>query len=231
LSDFNLNASSPNTDNRNVCGILGGTFDPVHLGHVALAEAALAGLPLREVLWLPSGSPGHRAPPLASAHDRLALLRLATDGNPRYRIDEGELVRGEPTYTVHTLTRLRAQLGNARPLALVLGSDSFLSLPTWLCWRELFDLAHIAVASRPNHLPSGGGPSPELSAEIARRSARPEQLAQSAAGRVARFAMPLVDVSASAIRARLAAGQDAGHLLAPAVLAYIEAHHLYRNTV
>ena len=133
----------------NVCGILGGTFDPVHLGHIALAEAALAGLPLAEVLWLPSGSPGHRASPLAAAHDRLAMLRLAIGRNPRYRIDASELDRSEPTYTVHTLARLRAELGRAQPLALLLGSDSFLSLPTWLRWRELFDLAHIAVAGRP----------------------------------------------------------------------------------
>jgi nicotinate-nucleotide adenylyltransferase len=221
-----LNASS-----LNVVGILGGTFDPVHLGHVALAEAALTGLHLSEVLWMPSGSPGHRAPPVASARDRLAMLRLATAGNPRYRIDASELERSEPTYTVHTLTRLRAQLGNERPLALLLGSDSFLSLPTWLRWRELFDLAHIAVASRPGHLPSDGGPSPELSAEIARRSARPDQLGASAAGRIARFDMPPVDISASAIRAQLAATQDASDLLPAAVLAYIEAQHLYRKTV
>jgi nicotinate-nucleotide adenylyltransferase len=218
-----------NAFNLSVCGILGGTFDPVHLGHVALAEAALAGLPLGEVLWLPSGSPGHRAPPVASARDRLAMLRLTTAGNPRYRIDDGELARSEPTYTVHTLTRLRAQLGNEQPLALLLGSDSFLSLPTWLRWRELFDLAHIAVASRPGHLPSDGGPAPELSAEIARRSARPEQLAASAAGRIVRFDMPPMDISASAIRAQLAAGQDTRHLLPAAVLVYIEAQHLYRK--
>ena len=143
-------------------GILGGTFDPVHLGHVALAEAALAQLPLAEVLWLPSGNPGHRGAPVAGARDRLAMLRLTTEGNSRYRIDASELERSEPTYTVHTLTRLRAQLGDAQPLALLLGSDSFLSLPTWLRWRELFDLAHIAVASRPGYLPTDGGPVPDL---------------------------------------------------------------------
>ena len=219
-----MSASSPNA-----CGILGGTFDPVHLGHVALAAAALAALPLAEVLWLPSGSPGHRAPPVASARDRLAMLRLATAGNPRYRIDESELERSEPTYTVHTLTRMRAQLGNAQPLVLLLGSDSFLSLPGWLRWRELFDFAHIAVATRPGHIPADGGPSPELSAEIARRSARPEQLAASAAGRIARFAMPPMDISASAVRAGLAAGQDLRDLLPAAVLAYIQSQHLYRK--
>jgi len=212
----------------NVCGILGGTFDPVHLGHVALAEAALARLPLCEVLWLPSGSPGHRAAPVASAHDRLAMLRIASADNPRYRIDASELNLLEPTYTVHTLTRLRAQLGNAQPLALLLGSDSFLSLTSWLRWRELFDLAHIAVASRPGHLPSDGEPVPELAAEIARRSVRPEQLVVSAAGRIARFDMPPVDISASTIRARVAAGQDTRHLLPAAVQAYIQSQLLYR---
>src|ERR1700690_818991 len=121
--------------NAGLIGILGGTFDPVHLGHLALAEAALAALPLSEVLWLPSGSPGHRAPPAASARDRLAMLRLATAGDARYRIDTAELERAEPTYTVHTLTRMRAELGRAQPLVLLLGSDSFLSLPTWLRWH------------------------------------------------------------------------------------------------
>jgi len=208
-------------------GILGGTFDPVHLGHVALANAALAQLPLDEVLWLPSGIPGHRSAPVASARERLAMLRLATADNACYRIDESELDRGEPTYTVDTLTRIRAQLGDAQPLALLLGSDSFLSLPTWRRWRELLDLAHIAVASRPGEDPRDGGPSPELSVEIARRSARPEQLAASAAGRIARFPMPPTNISASAARAGLAAGHDMRNLLPAAVLAYIEAHHLY----
>ena len=208
-------------------GILGGTFDPVHLGHIALAEAALARLPIAEVLWLPSGSPGHRAPPVASERDRLAMLQLATAGNPRYRIDAAELGRSEPTYTVHTLTRMRAELGRAQPLVLLLGNDSFLTLPSWLRWRELFELAHIAVANRPGALPAGGGPSPELSDEIVRRSARGEQLAASAAGRIARFDMPPTDISASAVRAGLAAGRDLRDLLPAAVLAYIQAHRLY----
>jgi len=227
LSKTGLSASGLNSPSPQLIGILGGTFDPVHLGHVALAEAALAGLPLAKVLWLPSGSPGHRAPPVASTRDRLAMLRLATEGNPRYRIDASELERSEPTYTVHTLTRMRAQVGRAQPLVLLLGSDSFLSLPTWLRWRELFELAHIAVASRPGYVPSDGGPEPELAAEIARRSARPEQLAASAAGRVARFPMPPTDISASAVRAGLAAGQDMRDLLPAAVLAYIRAQQLY----
>jgi nicotinate-nucleotide adenylyltransferase len=221
-----LNASNPN-----LIGILGGTFDPVHLGHVALAAAALSQLPLAEVLWLPSGSPGHRGSPMAGARDRLAMLELATAGHARYRIDAAELESNEPTYSVHTLARLRAQLGKTQPLVLLLGSDSFLSLPTWLRWRELFDLAHFAVASRPGHHLGEGGTVPELAAEIARRSARPEQLAASAAGGIVRFDMPPVDISSSAIRAALAAGRDARNLLPASVLAYIRSQHLYLKAV
>jgi nicotinate-nucleotide adenylyltransferase len=217
-----LNASSPT-----VCGILGGTFDPVHLGHVALAEAALSQLPVEEVLWLPSGSPGHRGSPVASAPERLAMLRLATAGNPRYRIDAGELERSEATYSVNSLARLRAQLGRDQPLVLLLGGDSFLSLPTWLRWRELFDLAHIAYAARPGHAADGAGPEPELAAEIERRAAPPAELATRAAGRITSFDMPPVDISASAIRAGFAAGLDVRHLLPATVLAYIQSQHLY----
>jgi nicotinate-nucleotide adenylyltransferase len=155
------------------------------------------------------------------------MLRLATGGDPRFRIDEGELDRGESTYTVHTLTRLRAQLGNAQPLVLLLGSDSFLSLPTWLRWREVLQLAHIAVASRPGHPLGESGTAPELAAEIARRSVPPEQLAASAAGKIAGFDMPPMEISSSAIRTTLAAGQDAGCLLPATVLAYIRSQHLY----
>ena len=222
MSDFKLDAAS-----QNAIGILGGTFDPPHLGHVALAEAALAQLPLCEVLWLPSGSPGHRGPPVAGARHRLAMLRLATAGNPRFRIDAAELDASEPTYSVHTLARLRAQLGQERPLVLLLGSDSFLSLPTWLRWRELFGLAHIAHVSRPGHLAGDVEAAPELAAEIADRAARGDELAACAAGKIARFHMPPMDISASAVRTRLAGGEDLRDLLPAAVLAYIRAQQLY----
>jgi len=217
------------SSNLNVCGILGGTFDPVHLGHVALADAALRELPLGEVLWLPSGNPGHRAPPVAGAEQRLSMLGLAAAGNPRFRIDATELASNQPTYTVHTLTRLRAQLGAARPLALLLGADSFLSLPTWLRWRELFDLAHIAVADRPGHEPDVGAMAAELAQQFGQRLAPARRLSESPAGTIARFDMPQLDISASAIRSAIGTGQDVRHLLPRAVLAYIETHHLYRK--
>lgn len=213
----------------NVCGILGGTFDPVHLGHVALAAAALRELPLVEVLWLPSGNPGHRAQPIAGAEQRLAMLGLAIAGNPRFRVDATELASRQPTYTVPSLMRLRAQFGADRSLVLLLGADSFLSLPTWLRWRELFDLAHIAIADRPGHKPELGAMAPELAREVAPRLAPVESLRESAAGALVRFDMPQLDISSSAIRSAIAAGHSAQHLLPRAVLAYIEKHHLYRK--
>jgi len=213
----------------NVCGIFGGTFDPVHLGHVALAAAALRELPLSEVLWLPSGSPGHRAPPVASGAHRLAMLELALAGHPRFRIDSAELASDAPTYTVHTLTRLRREFGGAQPLVLLLGADSFLSLPTWLRWRELFGLAHIAVADRPGHQHHASAMPAELALEVQHRAAAAARLGECAAGSVVHFAMPQVDISSSAVRLAITAGKSASHLLSGAVLAYIDAHRLYRK--
>ena len=223
--------NSLSASGSNVCGILGGTFDPVHLGHVALAEAALERLPLGEVLWLPSGSPGHRAQPVAGAAQRLAMLRLATAGDGRFRIDDAELATTAPTYTVHSLTRLRAQLGARQPLVLLLGADSFSSLPTWLRWRELFDLAHIAIANRPGHPVRADDAPAELAAQIAGRCGRREALGACAAGKIVSFDMPQLDISASAIRADLAAGRSVRELLPAAVVAYIEAQHLYQKEI
>ena len=219
-----LSASKPK-----VCGILGGTFDPVHLGHVALADAALRELPLAQVLWLPSGSPGHRTAPLADTGHRLAMLRLATAGNARFRIDSTELESKQTTYTVHALTRLRTQLGALQPLVMLLGADSFLSLTTWLRWRELFDLAHFAVADRPGHRAPVSAMPAELAEQVERRAATADHLEECAAGSIVRFDMPQMEISASCIRSAIACGDSVRHLLSGAVLAYIDAQHIYRK--
>lgn len=208
-------------------GIHGGTFDPVHLGHVALAEAAERELNLGEVLWMPSGLPGHRGAPVASTSHRLAMLKLATAGRPRWRIDATELQGSEETYTINTLTRLRQQLGREQPLVVMLGTDSFLTLPSWKRWEELFDLAHFAIANRPGYIPSIGTTPADLAAQMAQRADRRDSLAASPAGRIVSFDMPQLDISASKIRAAIAAGRAPRDLLAPAVLAYIETQRLY----
>ena len=132
-------------------GLFGGTFDPIHLGHLRLAETAREALSLERVRFIPAGQPPHRATPGASGADRLAMARLATADNPGFEVDAAEVDAAQASFTILTLERLRAELGPARPLVLLLGVDAFLGLPTWRRWTELFDFAHLAVASRPGY--------------------------------------------------------------------------------
>ena len=132
-------------------GVFGGTFDPVHFGHLRLAEEACAALGLQQVLWVPAGRPPHRDRPLAASAHRLHMVSLAIAGNPRFALDATEAGSDTASYTVNTLRRLRQQLGSAQPLVLLLGADAFAGLPSWYHWQELFELAHLAVATRPQH--------------------------------------------------------------------------------
>lgn len=209
-------------------GLLGGTFDPVHFGHLRLAEEAREALDLAQVLWIPAGRPPHRALPRAAAADRLEMVRLAIAGNPHFALDDAEARAETPSYTVPTLERLRA-LHGLRPLVLVLGSDAFLGLPAWHRWRELFDLAHIAVATRPGFDLAAEEMSADLAEEFAPRLGNdPAGLKNAPAGRIVPFAMTPLAISASLIRARIAAGLSVRYLLPDPVREYIEPHHLYR---
>jgi len=145
--------------------VLGGTFDPVHNAHVRIAQLALDVLEVDRVLWMPTGAPGYRTPPVASAADRLAMLRLAVAGEPRYAIDSRELAPGASGYSVDTLGALRRELGPTAPLVLLLGTDQFAKLDTWHRWRDLFTLAHLAVFARPGwQSDAGTAPDAELQA-------------------------------------------------------------------
>lgn len=216
-------------------GIFGGTFDPVHCGHLRLAEEAVAQLGLAGVRWIPAGQPKHREPPQVAAVDRLQMVRLALAGDPRFSVDAAEVESGEASYTVPTLERLRAEFGPRRPLVLLLGADAYAGLPTWHRWRELFSLAHIAVTHRPGH--ALAGLPPVLAAEHEHRlMSTPAMLAQTPAGGIVTFAMTPLDVSATQIRTALAAAgltartARVSHLLPQAVIDYIDDKHLYQNT-
>ncbi len=208
-------------------GLLGGTFDPVHFAHLRLALEALEQLPLGSIRWIPSGQPGHRGAPAAGVEHRLAMLRLAIQGEPRFALDPADAQSAAPTFTVNTLARLRAELGAAVPLVLIIGADQLLALDTWREWTRLFELAHIAVAERPRFELRPGALAGELAAEHARRSAAAPALAAAAAGAITTFAMTPLDISASAIRAAVAAGRSPRYLLPDAVLDYIASHRLY----
>ena len=189
--------------------LFGGTFDPVHLGHLSVAWEA-AELLDAEVRLMPANVPPHKAPPLADAEQRVAMLHAALQKQDRLAVDTRELRRSGPSYTYDTLCELRAEVG-ARPLVLLLGVDAFAGLPSWHRWRELFEVAHLGVLSRP-------GVEPELPhalwAEIAtRRTADLDELHAWPAGRVIELAVTPLEISATRIRELLAAGRDPRYLL------------------
>ncbi|AWH18679.1 nicotinic acid mononucleotide adenylyltransferase [Stenotrophomonas sp. ZAC14D2_NAIMI4_7] len=210
----------------------GGTFDPVHLGHLAIARAARDELQVA-VRLLPAADPPHRAPPGATAEQRCRMLSLAIGDEPGLLLDRRELERakrfpGRPSYTVDTLRELRAELGPSRPLAWLVGADSLLALPAWHEWQALFDLAHFIVAERPGS-PLQDSVDGALGQALDGRWADNEQaLFASPSGRVLRLHHPLRSESASAVRAQIAATGPWRALLPPAVADYVVDHGLYR---
>lgn len=212
--------------------VFGGTFDPVHLAHLRLAEEALAACAAASVRWIPAGWPPHRGTPRVAGEHRLQMVRLAIADNPRFQLDDAEVLSAAPSYTVDTLERLRAELGAQRPLILLLGADAFAGLAGWHRWPELFALAHLAVAERPGHALDSGGLPPAVGSELrARRADAATALQAAPAGRILPFAMTALDVAATRIRALLEAGASARYLLSPPVLDYIQTNRLYSRQV
>ncbi len=208
-------------------GVLGGTFDPIHLAHLRLAEEAREALGLERVRLIPAGDPPHREMPRCAAADRLAMVRLAAAGNPALEVDDGEVLARQKSYTVSTLERLRAELGAQRPLVLILGADAFAGLPAWHRWQEVLDLAHLAVATRPGHDRFGTELAPELDALRRERHGAAADLRTAAAGRIVAFDMTPLAISASLVRGLLRAGVSARYLLPDSVLDYIGLNRLY----
>lgn len=207
--------------------LYGGSFDPVHAGHLAVArnarDAAAA-----QVSLMPAADPPHKGPLHADARQRLAMLELAINGERGLGIEACELERDGPSYTVDTLRLLRASRVGERPLAILVGADSFLSLPSWKEWRSLFDLAHVVIAERggsgfdPSTLPDA------LAATVTGRWAQvPGELHRLACGLVLRLDQPLRPESASEVRRRIAAGGDWRALVPPSVAEYIVERRLY----
>ena len=208
-------------------GIMGGTFDPVHFGHLRLAQEAAETLGLERVRWVPAGRPWHRTQPRSAAKHRLEMVRLAIRRNPLFELDDAEIRQGSPGYTVETLERLRKKFGPRRPLVLLLGTDAFRGLTTWERWRNLFDLAHVFVAQRPGHSLTPGGMPAALASEWRRRAGTPAALRQRPAGAVVTYGTTALDISASAIRAHFAQSRSPRYLLPSVVLDYSRRHVLY----
>jgi len=206
---------------------MGGTFDPVHLGHLRLAEEAADGLGLERVRWIPSGRPGHRAAPGTPAHHRLEMVRLAVRDNPRFAVDDAEALGGTAQFTIDTLRRLRAELGAKVPLVLLIGADQLHKLDTWRDWRELFERAHFAIGARPGYPLAPDSLPPAVAEAWRSRAGDAASLRTAPAGRIVTFPMTLLAISGSDIRRRLAAEASVRYLLPPEVLAYIRQQGLY----
>jgi nicotinate-nucleotide adenylyltransferase len=188
----------------------------VHNAHLRVAWEA-AELLDAEVRLIPANVPPHRDPPVANARERAAILRAALVGQDRLVLDEREIDREGPSWTIDTLIELREEIGTERPLVLLIGADAFLGLPSWHRWGELFDYAHIGVLTRPGHeiatLPT------ELRIKVAsRRCNDAAALAQAPAGRVLPMPVTPLEISATLIRDVLAAGGEPRYLLPDAVI-------------
>ncbi len=207
-------------------GLLGGSFDPIHNGHLQLARDALKHLPLQEVRFIPAALPWQKGPMTAAEH-RAQMVQLAITGEPRFALDMREIERGGVTYTIDTLQALRSQLPD-RPLVLIMGSDQFVRFQTWRGWKEIADTAHIAVAQR-----AGAPPSPSP-ASRGRRD-EPASLASKTGGSIVEFEMTPSDASATEVRRLLneppsaEKAQRLSAMVPEVVLDYIDSHRLYRN--
>lgn len=196
--------------------IFGGTFDPIHVGHLRAAWEAADVLDA-EVRLVPANVPPHRPQPVASAAQRAEMLRAALAGQSRLALDLRELEREGPSYTFDTLASLRAEVGAARPLVLLLGADAFAGFASWHRWREIFALAHVCVLTRPAQIPAMPR---ELADVVAARKAPESTLLRNVpSGRVLDLVVTSLGISATRIRNALAAGGDPRWLVPDALLA------------
>lgn len=190
-------------------GLFGGSFDPPHAAHLALAHVALERLSLDELRWVPTGMAYQKHRSLVPAEDRREMVRLAIAGEPRFKLETCELERPGPSYSIDTVRQL--SMVERADWFLIIGQDQYANLHTWHEWRELLEHVTLAVASR-------SGEAPHASAEV-----------MAVEHRVVALPLPRMDVSATEIRQKIAEGRDYTDMVPPAVARYIDQHHLYRG--
>ena len=191
-------------------GIFGGTFDPIHYGHLRTAFELLQALSLPEIRFMPAGNPPHREITVASNAQRLETVRVAIAGQREFTLDDREMRKAGPSYSVETLAELRGEFP-ARPLCLIVGMDAFLGLPKWHRWRELTELAHLVVAHRPGWRAPSTGPLGEMLE--AQGTARARDLHEATAGRIYIHAVTQLEISSTEVRHLIHAGHDPRYLM------------------
>lgn len=206
-------------------GILGGTFDPVHYGHLRLAEEVREALGLEEVRFIPAFQPPHREAPLAEARHRLAMLHLGIEDNEDFVVDTREYDRGGPSWMVDTCVSLREFYGD-RPLVLIMGMDAFNGFTRWRDWQGILERVHLAVATRPGATATG-----DAAKLLRKRGCTVGELEQAQAGRIVEVPISALDISATRIRELAAQNQSTRYLLPEAVREYLFEHRLYRTNL
>lgn len=201
-------------------GLLGGTFDPVHLGHLRAALEIYQRLPLQEVRFIPCQQPVHKAPAVATAEHRLAMLRIALSDHPMFSIDERELHRSTPSYMIETIESMRQEDPDT-PFGLILGMDALADFCTWKRWENILDLTHLVVAFRPGDF--------LLPKELKHRLCiDPEKLRESRGGSIFLQTTTTLDISSTRIRSDMKEKVDCSYLLPEAVYQYIREEGLYK---
>jgi nicotinate-nucleotide adenylyltransferase len=210
--------------------LLGGSFDPVHAGHVALAELFAQLLHPDQLRIVPAGRPWQKGTLHSSDADRVKMLELAFRKS-RYpvTIDLQEVERNGATYTIDTLRNVRAEVGPEASIVFLMGADQLQKLDTWRDWLGLFELANIGVAARPGYELASDKLPAAVAEQLAPRLATPEQVRASPAGKVCMVHTLAVDISATAVRDAIRHGNNANGLVTPVVLDYIQQHHLYKS--
>lgn len=213
------------SDSPRPLGLLGGAFDPVHIGHLRGAIAVREELQLERVDFIPAAQSPLKSGAELTAEHRLAMLQLAVRDVSGLDVDALELERPGPSYTVDTLKALRAEYGAARPLLWIVGSDILTTLSQWSRWRELLDHAHLVVMARPG----ASDPEDEVKKWIASHQMEGNLAVTQPAGGVVLVRQPLLDIASSQIRALIAEGRDTRFLMPDAVMEYIERHTLFNR--
>ncbi|MFA6408901.1 MAG: nicotinate-nucleotide adenylyltransferase [Gammaproteobacteria bacterium] len=207
-------------------GILGGTFDPVHLGHLHLAKNVLEKLNLSEIRFIPCFKSAYNKKIIASPEQRLAMLKLATATEKCFLVDDCEIKRGGISYTFDTLTKLRTEFPNT-PLYLTIGMDTFQQLPTWYRWKDILSLSHLVIADRPN---TQEIQNPDLKSLLIKHSLQNlAKLQSSPASGILQLAINPLPISSTDIRQALAKKENVANLLPPAVYHYIIEQNLYKK--
>jgi nicotinate-nucleotide adenylyltransferase len=208
-------------------GLLGGTFNPIHFGHLRMAQELADSLSLNSVKFIPSANPPHKPPPQVSAEHRAAMVQLAIADNPQFLFDGRELSRTGASYTIETLESLRDELGDGTSLILIMGSDAFTKFNTWHRWQEIIKLCHIALVQRPAST-NKESLTKELETFLHNHyTEHAEDLHEGSAGLVTMQAITPLEISSTAIRQALQLKHSARYLMPENVLDYIAAKQLF----